>query len=174
MANQCEPVSVCGSVFTMRVPDRAIECCGSTSDGKKPRNELTLRRQHIICRVSIMRNLSSRFATNRCERNRRIPGTIGRWSEQLMSSWISIRSLYYHYLDATWARLTRLYRVSDRRVAWNNRLRTCRALYGDPFRVVKARRFKEHPVCHDRRLFMVSVQIHASDRDLFAVTFSAK
>ena len=132
MANQCEPVPVCGSLFTMRVPNRAIECWGRRSGGKTPRKELTFRRQHIICRVSIMRNPSSRFATNRCERNCRVPGTIGRWTEQLMPSWISHLSLYYHYLDATCVSLTRLKSVSDRSVAWNSRLRTCHASSGDP------------------------------------------
>ena len=38
--------------------DRAIECWGRRSDEKTPRNELTYRRQHIICRVYIVRNLS--------------------------------------------------------------------------------------------------------------------
>ena len=50
--------SVRESVFTMRVTDHSIECPGSRSDGKTERNELTYRRQHITCRVCIIKNLS--------------------------------------------------------------------------------------------------------------------
>jgi hypothetical protein len=46
---------LCLSVLTMSVPDRAFG--GGRLEGKTPRNELTSLRQHIICRVSIMRNL---------------------------------------------------------------------------------------------------------------------
>ena len=41
-------------------------------------------------------------------------------------------------------------------------------------RVVNVRRFEERPVRHDRRLFMVSVQMHSSARDLFAVDVQCK
>ena len=41
-------------------------------------------------------------------------------------------------------------------------------------RVVNTRLIEERPVCHNRRLFIVSVQMHASARDLFAIEVQCK
>ena len=41
-------------------------------------------------------------------------------------------------------------------------------------RMVKARCIEERPVCRDRRLFVASVQMQASARDLFAVDVQYK
>jgi len=47
IASQCDPDCVCASVLTMAVLGRVIEC-GSRSDGKAPRNDLTLFKVHDI------------------------------------------------------------------------------------------------------------------------------
>ena len=44
--------SVWASALTMSVPGR-VTACGSRSEGKTPRNELTSRNAHSICTVSI-------------------------------------------------------------------------------------------------------------------------
>jgi hypothetical protein len=56
MASQCDPDSVCRSVFTISVPELAIGYFERMSDAKTARNETTSLKQHIICRVNITRN----------------------------------------------------------------------------------------------------------------------
>ena len=63
MASQCDPLAVCGSVFTIRVAERVIEG-GRMSDGYTPRNEGRSFSVQSICAVPIIKNLRKQCAVD--------------------------------------------------------------------------------------------------------------